>query len=492
MTFYLKYRPQTIEELDLTNVRTQLTQVLSSKSIPHAFLFSGSRGLGKTSAARILAKAINCTDKKKLEPCNKCDACLSITQGNSMDVIEIDGASNRGIDDIRALRESVALAPLSLQKKIYIIDEVHMLTKEAFNALLKTLEEPPEHVVFILATTEPHKLPETIISRTFHIQFQRASKEEMNRSLQRPIKGENLQIEDLVLDQIISQAKGGFRDSVKVLEQLAFFSKNINQSTYDKIFSQSDIDEFLIFLKNKNAKLAFEWIENQEEAGVDWQEIIRKILERLRQIMLANYEIGTKKEIQINQQQVSELIELCIQASINQKSTLISTLPLELLVAKWCGKQELDKKESPEKQVLEIENTKNKTTNIVSSKPSASDDSKKVKPKKKLTITLDEIKNKWEELLLAIRPQNHSLESFLRGARPWTIDGETLSIKVYYGFHKERLETDKCLKIAEKTFETVFGQKTKINYVLGKVQEKQKIDQQKGQELEKTVEEVFS
>src|SRR3989344_1947762 len=169
MVFYRKYRPQTIEELDSRQVRDKLTSVLSKDSGFHALLFTGPKGLGKTSAARIVAKAVNCEKindyskgkklKGTLEPCNKCSACTSITNGTNMDVLEIDGASNRGIDEIRDLREKIKLSPAYALKKVYIIDEVHMLTTEAFNALLKTLEEPPNHVIFILCTTEPHKVP---------------------------------------------------------------------------------------------------------------------------------------------------------------------------------------------------------------------------------------------------------------------------------------------------------------------------------------------
>ncbi|MBU2036468.1 DNA polymerase III subunit gamma/tau, partial [Patescibacteria group bacterium] len=166
-TYYLKYRPQTIEQLDIKEIRESLSKILKSGKIPHAFLFSGPKGTGKTSAARILAKIVNCEKPKvKGVPCNKCDQCKSITNGNNIDVIELDAASNRGIDDIRALREAVKLSAAKAQKKVYIIDEAHMLTLEASNALLKTLEEPPSHVIFILATTNPEKLIGTIRSRT--------------------------------------------------------------------------------------------------------------------------------------------------------------------------------------------------------------------------------------------------------------------------------------------------------------------------------------
>src|SRR3990167_6528347 len=213
MAYYLKYRPQKISDLDIKEVSSALGEILAAKDVPHAFLFVGPKGTGKTSAARIVAKAVNCTAKRGNppaggEPCNKCEACLSLSRGNALDLIEIDAASNRGIDDIRDLREKIRLAPANLSKKVYIIDEAHMLTKEAFNALLKTLEEPPEHAMFVLCTTEPQKLPETIISRCLHIAFKPPTDEEMKRSLRRVAKGEGLQIDDEGFAQISKLSSG--------------------------------------------------------------------------------------------------------------------------------------------------------------------------------------------------------------------------------------------------------------------------------------------
>src|SRR5215469_4743338 len=196
MVFYRKYRPQHISDLDSASVRQTLYAVLQ-KNIPHAFLFTGPKGLGKTSTARIVAKVVNCEKRKKgeTEPCNICSQCVSIASGTNVDVLEIDAASNRGIDEIRELKEKIRLAPVLAIQKVYIIDEVHMLTTEAFNALLKTLEEPPEHAMFILCTTEAHKVPETIVSRCFQIMFKPATDQEIARSLERVAKGENLKIE---------------------------------------------------------------------------------------------------------------------------------------------------------------------------------------------------------------------------------------------------------------------------------------------------------
>lgn len=200
MVLYRKYRPQKLADLDSEKIRERLTRVLSASYFPHAFLFSGPKGTGKTSAARIVAKALNCEKNKKqrtknkeqktknkeqrtknseVEPCNSCESCISITEGRNLDILEIDAASNRGIEEIRDLREKIKLAPVSAKYKVYIIDEVHMLTNEAFNALLKTLEEPPGHAVFILATTEPDKLLPTIISRCIRLNFHKAVKDEI-------------------------------------------------------------------------------------------------------------------------------------------------------------------------------------------------------------------------------------------------------------------------------------------------------------------------
>src|SRR3989344_4922885 len=209
MTFYLKYRPQTLVDLDSTPVRESLIKIVESKSIPHAFLFSGPRGTGKTSAARILAKVVNCENPPAGgEPCNECDQCTSITKGTNMDVIELDAASHRGIDDVRALRDAVKLAPASARKKVYIIDEAHMLTTEASNALLKTLEEPPSHVNFILATTNPEKLIETIRSRATGISFRKATEAEMIASLGRIAKGEKMKMDKETIGEVAKAANG--------------------------------------------------------------------------------------------------------------------------------------------------------------------------------------------------------------------------------------------------------------------------------------------
>ena len=216
-----KWRPQVFEEvIGQRHITQTLQNAISQKRVAHAFLFAGARGVGKTSTARILAKALNCETGPKINPCNQCANCQEITNGSSMDVIEIDGASNRGIDEIRELRENVRYTPAKSHYKIYIIDEVHMLTKEAFNALLKTLEEPPPHIVFVIATTEPHKIPATILSRCQRYDFKRISVKEVMESLKRIVAEEGIQISQRGLISISQESEGSLRDAQSLLDQV--------------------------------------------------------------------------------------------------------------------------------------------------------------------------------------------------------------------------------------------------------------------------------
>ena len=220
LALYRKWRPQTFDEIvGQTHISIPIGRALSEDRLAHAYLFSGPRGTGKTSLAKILAKAVNCEHPLGVNPCNECKNCREITSGASMDVYEIDAASNRGIEEIRALRESVRSLPSVCKKKVYIIDEVHMLTKEAFNALLKTLEEPPSHVLFILATTEPEKIPLTILSRCQRYEFRRISAEDIKKHLLKIAEADEFSLTDEAADLLSVRAEGGLRDALSLLDQ---------------------------------------------------------------------------------------------------------------------------------------------------------------------------------------------------------------------------------------------------------------------------------
>ncbi|MDD5437493.1 MAG: DNA polymerase III subunit gamma/tau, partial [Candidatus Omnitrophica bacterium] len=214
IAFARKYRPQTFDDIiGQSHVTTTLKNAISQDRVAHAYLFAGPRGVGKTTAARILAKALNCEKGPTTKPCNTCASCKEITQGSSLDILEIDGASNRGIDEIRNLRDNVKFAPAKGKFKVYIIDEVHMLTPEAFNALLKTLEEPPKHVKFIFATTQAHKVPPTILSRCQRFDFRRIGSAQIVENLKKIVGAEALEINDEALGLIARYSDGGMRDA---------------------------------------------------------------------------------------------------------------------------------------------------------------------------------------------------------------------------------------------------------------------------------------
>ncbi|MEK5161449.1 DNA polymerase III subunit gamma/tau [Paenibacillus sp. FSL R5-0527] len=225
VALYRAWRPQSFQDMvGQQHIIRTLQNAIREQRLSHAYLFSGPRGTGKTSAAKILAKAVNCEKGPTAEPCNECDACRRITAGAVMDVLEIDAASNRGVEEIRDLREKVKYAPTEVRQKVYIIDEVHMLTTEAFNALLKTLEEPPPHVMFILATTEPHRLPATVISRCQRFDFRRVSLEEQSERLKLICEKEGINAEDEAIQYIARLSDGGMRDALSILDQIASFS----------------------------------------------------------------------------------------------------------------------------------------------------------------------------------------------------------------------------------------------------------------------------
>jgi len=286
-----KWRPQLFEEVvGQQHITQTLQNAISQKRVAHAFLFTGARGVGKTSTARILAKALNCEKGPKINPCDQCTNCQEITHGTSMDVIEIDGASNRGIDEIRELKENVRYTPAKSRYKIYIIDEVHMLTKEAFNALLKTLEEPPPHIIFIFATTEPHKIPATILSRCQRYDFKRIPFREVIGSLKRIVEEEKIQIGQRGLLSIAQESEGSLRDAQSLLDQvIAYAGKNIRDEDITEVLGLIDrkiLNDTIEAIASKDVERCMEIIETVYHFGYDLQHFCRELLQYLRNLIL--------------------------------------------------------------------------------------------------------------------------------------------------------------------------------------------------------------
>lgn len=347
--FYLKYRPQKIAQLDNEDRRALLSKVLQQPSrIPHAFLLTGPKGTGKTSTARIIAKALNCeknifaTSKGSYEPCDDCSTCQDIMHNRFLDVYELDAASNRGIDDIRSLRDQVGFAPSSGRYKIYIIDEVHMLTREAFNALLKTLEEPPSFVVFILATTESHKLPETIVSRCVPINFTKATIKDLLQSLKRVVNAEKLTVSPLSLSLIAQRADGSFRDGVKLLELVARTTDLSDEQIEKFVFSQlaGEPHALLELLDKKKLPAALSWLKTYTEKGGSASYLIEVLLEMLHDALLLSRGVGVGtdklKQLKFSVVQISKLIKLLFEAYNQTKYTPIDMLPLMIAVSEYA------------------------------------------------------------------------------------------------------------------------------------------------------------
>ncbi len=308
-----KWRPQSFNDLVGQNHITQtLTNALRNGRLPHALLFTGPRGTGKTSSARILAKALRCPQAVDFIPCNVCDSCQEIARGSSLDVIEIDGASNNGVDAIRELRETVAFMPSSGKYKIYIIDEVHMLSTSAFNALLKTLEEPPPHVVFIMATTEAQKIPQTILSRCQRFDFRRISTKQITERLRLICSQEGFTAEEEALWVIARQGDGSMRDSQSLLDQVITFANGpLTRTSVVEILGLTDralLVETLGFLVDRNSQGILQVIQKIAQSGFEPHLFSQDLLEMIRNLLLVK--ISDAKADQIIEMPDSELLAL--------------------------------------------------------------------------------------------------------------------------------------------------------------------------------------
>lgn len=498
MTLYLKYRPQTIEELDLINVREQLKKIVNSENIPHAFLFAGPKGTGKTSAARILAKAINCTKPNKDgEPCNRCEQCMSISRGQNMDVVEMDAASNRGIDDIRALRENVNLAPTSAKKKIYILDEAHMLTTEAANAFLKTLEEPPTHAMFILATTDPQKLPSTIHSRLTKITFTKATKDEISRQLTKVINGEKLKIGKEAVNMIANAADGSFRDAVKIIEALTSEGKEISNDQVAKYLQHVEADlviRFINLLANNKTNECLGEIDNLIAQGVGIADFVDNLIAQLRILLLAIV-ADEASEVDLSKERLIEFLENLLVARQKIAISPIEQLPLEILVVQLTNREPNGtSSDSEEPNSLESKKFEKKVKI-----------NKAIRAEKPVKLNGNVTFNKdiWAKVVLAAKEENATVDALLRAVTPIELKDDLLRLGVFYRFHKERLETNQHRRALEDIVSRVIGSQVRVACVLAEKKQNSapikntisvteaSLTQSSGEDILKAAEEIF-
>ena len=366
---YRKYRPKSFEDVVGQKVIKQtLTNSIVNDKISHAYLFTGPRGTGKTSIAKILSKIVNCENLDITTPCNKCVSCTQINNKQNTDIIEIDAASNNGVDEIRELRDKVGLVPSFGKYKVYIIDEVHMLTTAAFNALLKTLEEPPKHIIFILATTEPHKIPQTILSRCQRFDFKKISVNDIKSRLNYICQQENINIEEKAIELIGKLSDGGMRDSVSLLDQLTAYTPNkITVSDVNDVYgtiTEEEICELLNLIYNNKLSEVFDLITKYDEDGKNLTKIIETIIEFLKNTLIyynssEYFENEEKKKLYsnicdlINEEQIYKTIEILLDSIKSSKNTNNVKLIFELSIIKIIELQK--EKVIVQKQVIEKE-----------------------------------------------------------------------------------------------------------------------------------------
>ncbi len=448
MSFYRTYRPQVIDEIDNPAIREHLSSLLTKDrtKLPHAFFLTGPKGTGKTTAARVIAKLFNCTKRTKAGPCGTCEQCVSIAKGTNMDVIEMDAASNRGIDEIRTLRDRINLSPVSAEFTIYIIDEVHMLTTEAFNALLKTLEEPPAHAVFVLATTDAHKVPGTILSRCVHLGFQKAGVTELFNVIARIAKQEKLDIDKEAIDQIAHAADGSFRDAAKLLEQVSFHKGKITKDVVERVLALATTKLNTVFVSAlfmRDTPACLNIVAELVSKGIDIRVFITDVLGDLHTLLVSGIQgnAGT-----LSTHDLQQAIHKLTQAFGETRYSPIPSLPLELAIVEFC-----------------TETSKPKAAQVPEALPQAVP---AVEPLG--LLTLEKLTEHWPDFIAATKPYNHSVAGVLRSSRPKSVEDGIVTIEAFYKFHQEKLADIKTRQVLADVLKKLFGEKVKVDIVVGK------------------------
>lgn len=420
-TLYRKYRPKTFELVYGQDVIVKtLKNVIKNDKLSHAYLFTGPRGTGKTSSAKLFAKAINCLNNKDGDACNECENCKSFNNNSNPDIIEIDAASNNGVDEIREIKNKVSLVPSMSKYKVYIIDEVHMLSIGAFNALLKTLEEPPEYIIFILATTEPQKIPATIISRCQRFDFKSISHDKMKQCLENIISKENITIDDGAIEEIINNSKGGMRDAIGLLDQAsAFCNNNITANDIEELSGNISIKQIRTFLSNimqKEYNVIFDTISDYSSNGKDFSLICEKIINYIREGILYKKRINTDKIPdedknifdKLSDTDLYDLIDYLSDTLVKVKNSYQKELTFEVQMIQMIDKifnkesnvsretlsNEPIKTDVPRETSIKKTKSDNKTSeNKIEKTENANVPRKTLKPENKIDSVIEELKN---------------------------------------------------------------------------------------------------
>lgn len=521
-TLYRKYRPANWSEIAGQNhIKVTLAFEVESGRTAHAYLFSGPRGIGKTTIARILARAVNCLDRQEGgEPCGQCEACLSQAENRTLDVIEIDAASHRGIDNVRDnIIENSRFAPAKLKHKVFIIDEVHMLTAEAFNALLKTLEEPPEHAIFILATTELHKVPVTIVSRCQRFDFRKIPFSELTERLHRLAEREKVKVDSKAIEAIARQADGCLRDAEGLLGKVLTLGDG-KRVSYDQalvVLPRSDwqaVSGFVEALLRRDGRTALLTLDDCLEAGVELDQFASDTIELLRQLMLVKQGVSQETLVtEADEERLAEFDKLKELASLRElilatelllekrrdlKTAHPPSLPLELAVARICGGFEATDEEPAPRKAADVSEPPGAVASAgdgdqtpAAAKaaetptaaepakpepdPKAEEQSKEepIEPKpnkekaavKACNVTIEKVRQVWGQFVRQAGESSHSLVFLLGVGQPLQVEGDCLKVGFSYEFHKDKFNQDKPKRVMQEALKQVLGEELRLEAV---------------------------
>jgi DNA polymerase-3 subunit gamma/tau len=505
---YRKWRPQTLDELvGQEHVVRTLRNALTSGRIHHAYLFTGPRGTGKTTTARLLAKAVNCLAPEGERPCNECPICQAVNEGRLLDLIEIDAASNTGVDDVRELRERVGFRPNEARYKVYVIDEVHMLSNAAFNALLKTLEEPPPHAIFVLATTEPHKIPATVLSRCQRFDFRRIPVSKIVARLEWLTEQEHIQADREALTLIARQATGSMRDAESLLDQLASYEESgitamVVHATLGTGVVEA-VDQVIDALSQGDVAQGLTVINTAVDEGADPRQFARQIVDHLRTLLLLRLEsdivllyVSDEMRPRLEEQAatfsprtLAQAVRLFNQAAAEAKGGWQPQLPLEmaLIEAMLPSRQESTPRE---RSVPSAPRTPPSPRPVTSSptpssspparsRPSSSPQSRTqpevVKESEVAyrdvapgdgSLTPETLRSRWPELLNALRPRNLALEALMRSCEPLAVEGDVIVLGFAHKFHRGKVDEEHNRRIIEQALSDLMGQRCRVQCVL--------------------------